>query len=113
MAKYLLSFSAHSPSPFAGLHHHALQTILDKLDAGMNDGSLECCYSKVGGGGFMVLNAKNNTALLRELRLMGITDVDVHPVVNTREVVEGYHQHATQGVDAIHSHRVGDQSKVG
>ena len=99
--KYLLHFAHGRRSPFADAEHEHMRNALMKLNKGFKDGSIDCCYTKVGGGGFVVVNSSNHESLTRMLRLYGITDAEVTPVVDTRDVMEGYIEHHQIGHEAF------------
>jgi hypothetical protein len=88
--KYLLSFPASYPSPVRSLTPEQLSEGLNKLDAGIKDGSVDAAYSKVGGGTVMVVNAASHESLTRILRQYHIANVEVTPLVGLRDVLEEY-----------------------
>ena len=94
--KYLVAFNGEKESPF----HHAkaehLKAAKEKLEAALKDKSLDCCYHKVGGGGFMVVNSSSHESLTRILRKYALTDVDVHPLIDTRDLIDGYVEHKSK-----------------
>ena len=88
--KFMLEFPARDNSIFQDMALPHLKEWLRRLEAGMANGSIDSAYSKVGGGGYFVVNAEDDQQLRRALRGLGIHEVDVVPVSATADVVKGY-----------------------
>lgn len=97
--KYLISFAGAVPSPYSTLTVDQLAAGQAKLATALKDGSVDCAYSKVGGGGFMVVNSSSHEALTRILRGYHLTDVEVTPLIATMDLLGGYAE-ARQKIDA-------------
>jgi len=97
--KYLLSFAGAVPSPFATLPADQLAAAQAKLVTALKDGSLDCAYSKLGGGGFMVVNSSSHEALTKIIRGYHLTDIEVTPLIETADLLGGYEE-ARKKLDA-------------
>lgn len=73
--------------------HEKLQKGKQMLQAGMDKGVIEGAYTLVGGGSVWIVNAESHESLaraLRKLKLVGKHHVEVHPILDTREVMNTY-----------------------
>ncbi len=86
--KFLLEFAP------AGIFQHLTPKHLDAakvgLKKGLTDGSIDCFYSKIGGGAFAVVNSTSPDTLRANLRAHGINNVTVTSVDPLVDVVSGY-----------------------
>lgn len=88
--KFMLEFPARGYSLFSKSRPEDLREALRLLSGAMSEGTIDCAYSKVGGGGYAVVNADDIASLRMMLRRLNVNDVDVHPISNTTEVIQGY-----------------------
>lgn len=82
--KYLLSFQGQR-SPFQDAAECRLEDTRTALETAMRNGTVDCCYTRAGGGGLMVINAPDHASLMNMIRGRFQGDVEVTPVVDTRE----------------------------
>src|SRR3954451_16052064 len=95
--KYLLEFPG-GPSPLANeAPADQLLAAKRKLEAALSDGSIDAAYTKVGGGGLMVVNSSSHQALARVLRTYNVTDANVTPLLSTVDVIAAYHEAKVSG----------------
>lgn len=87
--KFMLEFPAKG-SPFAASRPEDLREALRMLQGAFEKGTLDCAYSKVGGGGYAVVNADSVADLRMLLRKLNVHDVNVQPVSALSDVIEGY-----------------------
>lgn len=87
--KYLLSFEG-AKFPFQDADKSRLEAARTGLERLLASGAIDCCYTNVGGGGFLVLNAPDHAAAMRMVRQMreklGV-ETAVTPLIDTREVL--------------------------
>jgi len=94
--KFMLEFPAKG-SPFMKSRPEDLQEALRMLENAFAKGTIDCAYSKVGGGGYAVVNADTIAELRVMLRKLNVHDVEVHPVSLTTDVIKGYIEHHASG----------------
>jgi hypothetical protein len=73
----------------AAIEH--LNTVKEKIQAGIDQGKLDAVYALVSGGSVWVVNAESHEALaqgLRKWKLPHNHDVEVHPIVDVLERVD-------------------------
>jgi hypothetical protein len=93
--KYLIEFPPTNPFAHANPTHLAAGKA--RLEAALKDGSIDCFYSKVGGGGFLVANSSSHEALRRVLRTNGVVNVQITPVTHMADVIDGYIDYHKKG----------------
>ena len=94
--KFMLEFPAKG-SPFASSRPEDLREALRLLGGALEKGTFDCAYSKVGGGGYAVVNVDSIADLRMMLRRLNVNDVDVHPVSATIDVIQGYLEYHESG----------------
>ena len=87
--KFMLEFPAKG-SPFNSSRPEDLREAKRLLQNAFDKGVLDCAYSKVGGGGFAVMNADSIAELRFQLRHLNVHDVNIHPISNLTDVLDGY-----------------------
>ena len=98
--KFMLEFPAKG-SPFTYSRPEDLREAQRLLANALEKGVLDCAYSKVGGGGFAVMNADSIADLRMQLRHLNVHDVNIHPISNLSDVLDGYLEfHESGGADA-------------
>lgn len=63
------------------------------LEGAMEKGVVEGAYTLVSGGTVWIVNAESHETLargLRKLKLVGTHQVEVHPILDTKEVMDTY-----------------------
>jgi hypothetical protein len=63
------------------------------LEGAMDKGVIEGAYTLVSGGTVWIVNADSHETLarsLRKLKLVGTHQVEVHPILDTRDVIDAY-----------------------
>lgn len=87
--------------PPQGNLHHATKDHLDdgkqRLQKALDDKTIEAAYSKVGGGGIWIVNSESNHTLIKGLRKHLITNVEVIPIVDTVDVLDGHLEYHAAG----------------
>jgi hypothetical protein len=77
-----------------GVTHEAVEQGKRMLQAGKDQGIIEAAYTLVGGGNVMIVNADSHEILARALRKLravaNAPHVEVHPILDTSEVLESY-----------------------
>jgi hypothetical protein len=67
------------------------------LEIGKQQGIIEAAYTLVGGGNIMIVNADSHEVLARALRKLravaNAPHVEVHPILDTSEVLDSYEKH--------------------
>jgi len=99
--KFMLEFPAKG-SPFTNSRPEDLREAQRLLENAFEKGTMDCAYSKVGGGGYAVVNAENVADLRMMLRRLNVHDVDVHPVSMLTDVIEGYLEFHESGAAEEH-----------
>ncbi|HEX7999711.1 MAG TPA: hypothetical protein VF528_15090 [Pyrinomonadaceae bacterium] len=90
--KYLI-ISRPGESVARDVTHEKLQKGRQMLQDGIDKGIVEGAYTLVGGGSVWIVNAESHESLaraLRKLKLVGTHHVEVHPILDTREVMDAY-----------------------
>jgi hypothetical protein len=90
--KYLI-ISRPGESLVRDVTHEKLQQGKQMLQAGIDKGIIESAYTLVGGGSVWIVNAESHESLargLRKLKLVGAHHVEVHPILDTRDVMDAY-----------------------
>jgi hypothetical protein len=90
--KYLI-ISRPGESMVRDVTHEKLQQGKEMLQAGIDKGIIEGAYTLVGGGTVWIVNAESHESLargLRKLKLVGTHHVEVHPILDTRDVMDAY-----------------------
>jgi hypothetical protein len=70
-----------------------LQKGRQMLEGAMGKGVIEGAYTLVSGGTVWIVNADSHETLarsLRKLKLVGTHQVEVHPILDTRDVMDAY-----------------------
>jgi hypothetical protein len=98
-------------SPWAHLNPAQLKEALNQLKAAIGNGSLDCAYSKTGGGGYIVVNVDDHEQLHRALRMLTIHDANVVPISALTDVIQGYIDHHESGDHQKHQQKVKDHLK--
>ncbi|MDX6557607.1 MAG: hypothetical protein QOF72_656 [Blastocatellia bacterium] len=77
-----------------GVTREAVEQGKRMLQAGKDQGIIEAAYTLVGGGNVMIVNADSHEILARALRKLravaNAPHVEVHPILDTSEVLESY-----------------------
>ena len=94
--KFMLVFPAKG-SPFTNSRPEDLHEAKRLLQNALDSGKLDCAYSKVGGGGFAVMNADSIADLRMQLRRLNVHEVDIHPVSDLVDVLDGYIEYHESG----------------
>jgi len=92
--KYLIM--SKGPALTANASADALGVAKDKLQAAMDSGKIEACYSLVAGGSVWVINADNHGALARAMRVLhlaSVHDVEVYPILDGMSVLDAHISH--------------------
>lgn len=87
--KFMLEFPAKG-SPFAASRPEDLREAMRLLGNALEKGTFDCAYSKVGGGGYAVVNSDSIADLRVLLRKLNVHDVNIQPVSATLDVMQGY-----------------------
>ncbi|MBD0324902.1 MAG: hypothetical protein ICV68_00640 [Pyrinomonadaceae bacterium] len=90
--KYLI-ISRPGESVVRDVTHDKLQKGKQMLQDSIDKGIVEGAYTLVGGGSVWIVNAESHESLaraLRKLKLVGTHHVEVHPILDTREVMNAY-----------------------
>jgi hypothetical protein len=90
--KYLI-ISRPGESVARDVTHEKLKKGRQMLQDGIDKGIVEGAYTLVGGGSVWIVNAESHESLaraLRKLKLVGTHHVEVHPILDTREVMDAY-----------------------
>jgi hypothetical protein len=90
--KYLI-ISKPGESSLREVTHEKLQQGKQMLQAGIDKGIIEGAYTLVGGGSVWIVNAESHETLargLRKLKLVGTHHVEVHPIIDTKDVIDAY-----------------------
>jgi hypothetical protein len=99
--KYLI-ISRPGESIARDVTHEKLQQGKQMLQAGIDKGIIEGAYTLVGGGSVWIVNAESHESLargLRKLKLVGTHHVEVHPILDTRDVMDAYETQMQQQKD--------------
>jgi hypothetical protein len=70
-----------------------LQKGRQMLEGAMGKGIIEGAYTLVSGGSVWIVNADSHETLarsLRKLKLVGTHQVEVHPILDTKDVIDAY-----------------------
>ena len=94
--KFMLEFPAKG-SPFSNSRPEDLKEAKRLLQNALDSGKLECAYSKVGGGGYAVMNADSIADLRLQLRRLNVHDVNIHPISQLVDVIDGYIEYHESG----------------
>lgn len=90
--KYLI-ISRPGESVARDVTHEKLQKGRQMLQDSIDKGIVEGAYTLVGGGSVWIVNAESHESLaraLRKLKLVGTHNVEVHPILDTREMMDAY-----------------------
>ena len=98
--KFMLEFPAKG-SPFTNSRPEDLREAKRLLENALAAGTLDCAYSKVGGGGYAVMNADSVADLRKQLRALNVHDVEVIPVSTLTDVLDGYLEYHESGAHAV------------
>jgi hypothetical protein len=109
--KFMLEFPAKG-SPFSNSRPEDLKEAKRLLQGALENGKLDCAYSKVGGGGYAVMNADSIADLRLQLRRLNVHDVNIQPISELVDVIDGYieyhesgaHEELKQKAAAYHEH---------
>lgn len=102
--KYMLELPANG-SPWAHMNAAQLKEVHRRLQGAMENGSIDCAYSKVGGGGYVVVNADDHAQLQRTLRMLDAHDLNIIPISALEDVLEEYIEHHESGAHEKHQER--------
>ena len=94
--KFMLEFPAKG-SPFTNSRPEDLREAKRLLENALASGMMDCAYSKVGGGGYAVMNADSVADLRKQLRSLNVHDVEVIPVSALTDVLDGYLEYHESG----------------
>jgi len=94
--KFMLEFPAKG-SPFAASRPEDLKEAKRLLQGALESGKLDCAYSKVGGGGYAVMNADSIADLRMQLRRLNVHDVNIQPISDLVDVIDGYIEYHESG----------------
>ena len=89
--KYLLI--SHKEGNISALKHLSddkLQDVKATIQDGHDRGIIEASYALVGGGSVWIVNADSNASLARGLRKLGIHNVEVSPIVEVLDLIDGH-----------------------
>ncbi|MDX1412703.1 MAG: hypothetical protein R3293_00845 [Candidatus Promineifilaceae bacterium] len=99
--KYMLEIPANG-SPWAHLNEAQLKEVHSRVKGALGNGSIDCAYSKVGGGGYVVVNVDDHAQLQRTLRMLDAHDVNIIPISALEDVLEEYIEQHESGAHVKH-----------
>jgi hypothetical protein len=105
--KFMLEFPSYHESRLYRAKPEHLREGLRRFQEALQDGSFDAAYTKVGGGGYIIVNSSDTATLTRILRKYLVHDVNVVPILETTQVIQGYiDHHETEGAHEAHKQEV-------